>query len=143
MQNIDNESDRQTGRSTGRRLLALGHACLAVGTEVEFIDHMPNTRQQAMRHRDILHEYIVLLKLPAKVVMKGSRVFVTVPLNDRVQILNSERRGDSSSAPCSPCPYCMSDDLAIRDANFDQTCQGCVDRMTSVTKQRELFYACH
>ena len=34
--------------------------------------------------------------------------------------------------PCKrlkPCPYCASDNEAIRDTYFDQNCEGCVKRM--------------
>lgn len=82
----DNERDRKTGRSTARRLLALGYACLAAGTEVEFKDHMPNTYAQARRHHDILKRYIEALQLPARVVMRGSRVFVSVSPDAEVSI---------------------------------------------------------
>jgi hypothetical protein len=78
MKYIDNECDRRTGRSTARRLLALGYACLAAGAEVEFRDHMPNTREQARRHRDTLRDYVEALKLPVRVTLRGGRVFVSV-----------------------------------------------------------------
>lgn len=29
----------------------------------------------------------------------------------------------------TPCPYCTSDNSAIRDTYYDQTCEGCVKRM--------------
>ena len=83
MKYIDNECDRQTGRSTARRLLALAYACLAPGTSVEFKDHMPNTRQQAWCHGDILKRYVALLNLPAKVTLKGNRVFVQFKTKDK------------------------------------------------------------
>ena len=78
MQYIDHEADRCTGRTTARQLLALGYACLAAGTEVEFKDHMPCTLRYMKRHRDNIRRYIGLLNLPAKVVMRGKRVFITV-----------------------------------------------------------------
>ena len=43
--------------------------------------------------------------------------------------------------PCKrlkPCPYCASDNQAIRDTYFDQNCEGCVKRMgtSSTTANR-------
>ena len=86
MKYTDNDCDRQTGRSTARRLLALAYACFAPGTEVEFKDHMPNTVAQAKRHGAILRGYVKILGLPAKVVMRGKRVFVSFAPNDNAQL---------------------------------------------------------
>lgn len=37
------------------------------------------------------------------------------------------------SAP--PCPYCSSDNSAVRETFFDQTCFGCVARMSGQEQQ--------
>lgn len=109
MKYIDNECDRQTGRSTARRLLALGYACLAAGTEVEFKDHMPNTQAQACRHRDILRNYVRVLQLPVKVTLRGSRVFVSVTPDAELSGGEAVRSDDSISgcrtvkSRCSIC----------------------------------------
>lgn len=83
MKYIDNEADRMTGHTTARQLLALGYACLAPGTEVEFLDHMPSTVKQAKRRCDNIKHYIGMLGLPAKAVMRKNRVFITVKPKDR------------------------------------------------------------
>ena len=74
---VDNEQDRRTGRSTARMLLALGYACLNQGVPVPFVDHMPNTGKQLIRHRDILRSYVNALKLKADVKIVGKQVYVT------------------------------------------------------------------
>lgn len=85
----DNEQDRRTGRTTARMLLALGYACLAPGTRVEFKDHMPNTRAQLRRHHRNLKGYISMLQLPAKAVIQDDRLFVSVE-DRRSSNLNKE-----------------------------------------------------
>jgi hypothetical protein len=35
-----------------------------------------------------------------------------------------------------PCPYCASDNKAVRENYFDQTCRGCVDRMAAVADRQ-------
>lgn len=34
-----------------------------------------------------------------------------------------------------PCPYCDSDNPALRETYFDQTCPGCVERMSQPLSQ--------
>jgi len=75
---LDDDRDRQTGRSTARRLLALTYACLAPGTDVEFVDHMPNTCRLAECHRDLLQKTADMLNIPAKTRRERNRVFVRV-----------------------------------------------------------------
>ena len=42
------------------------------------------------------------------------------------------KRWADTNAPVDPpkCPYCTSDNDAVRETYFDQTCAGCVTRMT-------------
>jgi hypothetical protein len=49
MENNIYDPNRQTGRTTGLMLQALGNAALARGVEVEFIDHWPHTYSSAIR----------------------------------------------------------------------------------------------
>lgn len=46
--------------------------------------------------------------------------------NDKARLRSGTPAADSD---CSPCPYCASDNSAVRATYYDQTCRGCVDRM--------------
>lgn len=71
------DPNRQTGRSTSKRLLALAQACGYPGHPIEFHDHMPNTIEQARRHRKIIQEYIEKLGLNCTTRLINNRVLVT------------------------------------------------------------------
>lgn len=41
----------------------------------------------------------------------------------------SQKLVDEFVATLDECPYCTSDNKAVRDTYYDQTCEGCVKRM--------------
>jgi len=68
--------NRGTGRTTGLMLCALGNALLAPSTEVEFVDHWPQTHSVARELKQHLAHMAESLGLHIAVRRDGSRLFV-------------------------------------------------------------------
>lgn len=73
---MDRFEDRQTGKTVGLMLYALGDAVLARGEEVEFIDHEPHTCLAARRMERELLDMAKSLKLSMAARRDGARLYV-------------------------------------------------------------------
>ncbi|NCC52817.1 MAG: hypothetical protein EOM20_16600 [Spartobacteria bacterium] len=78
---------RQTGRTTGLILKAIGEALLARGSEVEFIDHYPHTLDSACYHVAHIFEIATTLNIRCDVSRDGVRIFVRATMTPNYIIL--------------------------------------------------------
>ena len=87
---MENNSDRNTGRSTALMLMSLAQAISRRGDIVEFKDHDPMTELIAKYHADSLKNYAEKMGLSFDIVREDNRVFVKANLPEKEELTDME-----------------------------------------------------
>jgi hypothetical protein len=83
---MENNSDRNTGRSTALMLMSLAQAISRRGDIVEFKDHDPMTELIAKYHADSLKNYAEKMGLSFDIVRGDNRVFIKANLPENNEL---------------------------------------------------------